>query len=93
MNKGRIQLRWFEAGVVVAVVAACAVVGPLRGVFAAAPALLSAALADCGLTAVDVSTLAGGYRGLVPDTGSTDHTLVRQELFLRRRARAGGFRD
>jgi hypothetical protein len=45
MNKDRIQLRWFETGVVLAVVAACAVVGPLRGAFATAPALLLVATA------------------------------------------------
>jgi hypothetical protein len=45
VNKDRIQLRWFETGVVLAVVAACAVVGPLRGVFATAPALLVVATA------------------------------------------------
>src|SRR5215210_1601874 len=45
VNKGRIHLRWFETGVVLAVVAACAVVGPLRDVFASVPALLLVATA------------------------------------------------
>src|SRR5215217_321177 len=45
MNKDRIQLRWCETGVVLVVVAACAVVGPLRGVFATAPVLLLVATA------------------------------------------------
>jgi len=37
MDKDRIHLRWFEASVVLAVVAAFAVVGPFRGAFAAVP--------------------------------------------------------
>jgi Family of unknown function (DUF6077) len=38
--KGRIHLRWFEAGVVLAVVAASTVIGPLRGVFATVPGVM-----------------------------------------------------
>ncbi|HEX5913514.1 MAG TPA: DUF6077 domain-containing protein, partial [Rubrobacter sp.] len=37
MDKRRIQLRWFEAGAALAVIAAFAVVGPLRGIFAPIP--------------------------------------------------------
>jgi hypothetical protein len=37
VQKGRLQLRWFEAGVAVAVIAAFAVVGPLRGAFVTIP--------------------------------------------------------
>ena len=40
MIKGRIHLRWFEAGVVLAVVAASTVIGPLRGVFATVPGVM-----------------------------------------------------
>ncbi len=50
VNKGRIHLRWFEAGVVLAVVVACAVLGPLRSVFATVPALLLVATAVLFLT-------------------------------------------
>jgi hypothetical protein len=46
VDKDRIHLRWFEASVVLAVVAAFAVVGPFRHTFAAIPAvMLSATLA------------------------------------------------
>ena len=46
VDKDRFHLRWFEAGVVLAVVAASAVVGPFRDAFAAIPgAMLLAALA------------------------------------------------
>jgi hypothetical protein len=38
--KGRIHLRWFEAGVFLAVVAASTVIGPLRGVFATVPGVM-----------------------------------------------------
>jgi Family of unknown function (DUF6077) len=37
VRKGRLQLRWFEAGVAVAVIAAFAVVGPFRGAFVPIP--------------------------------------------------------
>ena len=37
MQKDRLQLRWFEAGVAVAVIAAFAVVGPFRGSFVTIP--------------------------------------------------------
>ena len=40
MIKGRIHLRWFEAGVFLAVVAASTVIGPLRGVFATVPGVM-----------------------------------------------------
>jgi hypothetical protein len=50
VNKYRIQLRWFETGVVLAVIVACAAVGPLRGVFATAPAVLLVATAVLFLT-------------------------------------------
>ena len=46
MDKGRIHLRWFEAGVVLLVVAAFTVVGPFRTTFVAVPgAMLAATLA------------------------------------------------
>ncbi|MDQ3438176.1 MAG: DUF6077 domain-containing protein [Actinomycetota bacterium] len=38
--KGRIHLRWFEAGVVLAVVAASTVIGPLRSVLATVPVIM-----------------------------------------------------
>src|SRR5215210_7083723 len=50
VNKGRIHLRWFETSLVLAVVAACAVLGPLRSVFATVPALLLVATAVLFLT-------------------------------------------
>ena len=37
MKRSRIQLRWFEAGVALAVVAAFAVLGPFRGTLAPIP--------------------------------------------------------
>src|SRR5215217_5019235 len=37
MDKRRIQLRWFEAGVALAVIAAFAAIGPFRGTFAPLP--------------------------------------------------------
>jgi len=37
VGKRRIQLRWFEAGVALAVIAAVAVIGPFRGTFAPVP--------------------------------------------------------
>jgi hypothetical protein len=37
VDKRRIQLRWFEAGIAIAVIAAFAVIGPLRGTFAPIP--------------------------------------------------------
>jgi hypothetical protein len=40
VDKGRIHLRWFEAGVALVVVAAFAVVGPLRGAFTTLPDVL-----------------------------------------------------
>ena len=40
MDKGRIHLRWFEAGVVLAVVAAFAVVGPFRATFETVPGVM-----------------------------------------------------
>ena len=40
MDKGRIHLRWFEAGVALVVVAAFAMVGPLRGAFTTLPDVL-----------------------------------------------------
>ncbi|CAN5195128.1 hypothetical protein BH24ACT17_BH24ACT17_14670 [soil metagenome] len=40
MNKGRIHVRWFEAGSVLAVVAAFTVIGPLRGAFASVPGVM-----------------------------------------------------
>ena len=40
VDKGRIQLRWFEAGVALVVVAAFSVVGPFRGVFVAMPGVM-----------------------------------------------------
>ncbi|CAA9470596.1 MAG: Lead, cadmium, zinc and mercury transporting ATPase; Copper-translocating P-type ATPase [uncultured Rubrobacteraceae bacterium] len=40
MNKGRIHVRWFEAGAVLAVVAAFVVIGPLRDAFATVPGVM-----------------------------------------------------
>ena len=40
VNKGRIQLRWFEAGVALVVAAAFAVIGPFRGAFASIPGVM-----------------------------------------------------
>ncbi|MBD0253126.1 MAG: hypothetical protein ICV31_01345 [Rubrobacter sp.] len=40
MGKDGIQIRWFEAGVVLAGIVAFGVLGPLRGAFAAAPGVL-----------------------------------------------------
>ena len=40
VNKGRIHVRWFEAGSVLAVVAAFTVIGPLRGAFASVPGVM-----------------------------------------------------
>ena len=40
VDKRRIQLRWFEAGVALAVIAAFAVIGPFRGIFVPIPWLM-----------------------------------------------------